>query len=462
MKIENFINGEHKSQTATFKKLNPFTNEILYTVASASVLDLVQTIQFGQKAYSEWKQTALIERLTYLDKIKSEYINSKTEIIKSESTDQGLPLQFTESANYAIGLNIIDKLKAELNQNSDIENKRIYSATGLIAIILSWNLSNRLFIERTLAAIMAGNTVIIKCSSMAPSTAQVWSQIFKKINLPPGVVQFIHTNEQSVKDLLVTHPGIKAVSFVGTLKNSSDILKKVSSISFNQFKKIQIATGTKNAAIVLTEPSENLAHEVFDSFMIGQGQLAWNSARLFITEKNAAAWSELLVNYLQKQKRLESPEQNNTWTPILKKSSIQTFNEIKKTAAEDQAKLIFENQIVSFPENYLLPTFTKDMSNCSALQQDQVMAPLYIMSEVKYAFDIPKYSNVSYYGHGASVWSEFSKAEKIINNLDVGQVSLNQWLIYSKIQNSAVKQSAFGQQDYHIFGDFFSNAKSLS
>ena len=90
------------------------------------------------------------------------------------------------------------------------------------------------------------------------------------------------------------------------------------------------------------------------------------------------------------------------------------------------------------------------------------MAPLYIMSEVKYAFDIPKYSNVSYYGHGASVWSEFSKAEKIISNLDVGQVSLNQWLIYSKIQNSAVKQSAFGQQDYHIFGDFFSNAKSLS
>lgn len=462
MKIDNFINGEHRPAASTFNKLNPFTNEVLYSVANSSVIDLVQAIQCGQKAFADWKQSTLLERINYLEKFKSEYISLKTEIIISESYDQGLPISFTENANFNMGLYLINNLLTELKQKIDTQSESIYSATGLTAVILSWNLSNRIFIERVLSAIMAGNTVIVKCSSMSASTANVWANICKKINLPVGVIQCIHTHEQSVKDLLVTHPGIKAVSFVGTLKNSSDVLKKISSVSLNQFKKIQIASGSKNPAIVLAEPSDQIAEDVFDSFSIGQGQLVWNSARLFITEKNASAWSELLINYLQKQKKLEDPEQNHSWTPILKKGSIQTFTELKKIAADDQAKLIFANQIQSVPENYLVPTFTKDMSNCSALQQDQVMAPLFIMSEVKYSFDIPKYSNVSYYGHGASVWSEVAKVEKLINNLDVGQISLNQWLVFSKFQNKAVKQSAFGIQDYRIFGDFFSNAKSLS
>ncbi len=463
MQINHFINGEFVTSENSFQKLNPFNQNILSTVSNANTLDIIKSIQAGQLAFYEWKDSTLVDRLGWLQKIKTEYVNFKNEIIRSEATDQGLSFKFTENSNFKIGLQIIDRLLIEINQQLESTEKNIiYTPVGLISVFLSWNLSNRLFIERALAAVMAGNTVIVKCSSSAPNTGNIWAQILKKINFPKGVIQFIYSDEQIVKDLLVTHPSVKAISFAGNLKNGSDILKKSSLLSHNHFKKIQISCGGKNPAIVISEPDENIAADVLNSFMSGQGQLAWNSSRLFILEKHADIWKDLLNQYLQNMKPLENIEQDSVWSPMIKKSSVNLFNDIQSLAKSDQAKLIFSNHIQHVPENYLTPTFTKDMSNCSTLQQDQVTAPLFIISEVKYPFDIPKYSNVSYYGFGASLWSELSKGQKIIDQLDVGHVSQNKWFVYNSEPIRAVKQSSFGIQDYRIFGDFFSNAKVLS
>jgi acyl-CoA reductase-like NAD-dependent aldehyde dehydrogenase len=463
MKIDQYIQGDFVSSTSTFTKLNPFTNEVLATVSNASATDLVKALQSSQKASVDWKMTSLVDRLHWLQKIKSAYINHKESIINSESLDQGLPIAFTEKSNYKVGFKIIDHLIDELSHHIESAPSNIqFSAVGVVGVILSWNLANRLFIERALAAVLAGNTVIVKCSSIAPSTAVIWAQILTEIQFPAGVIQFVHGHDQGFKDLLITHPSIKALSVTSTLKNGSGILKKVATVSHNQFKKVQISTGGKNPAIVLSEPTAELASEVFDSFMFGQGQLAWNSSRLFILEKHAVLWGDLLLNYLDQLSPLENIQQNSAWSPIMKQASKDHFNEIQQLAKADQAKLIISKNKLSVGVNYLIPTFTKDMSNCSTLQQDQVLAPLFIISEVKYPFDIPKYSNVSYYGMGASLWSDPQKALKVIEGLDVGQVSLNRWFIDSDLPMKAVKQSAFGQHDYRIFGDFFSNAKTLS
>ena len=102
------------------------------------------------------------------------------------------------------------------------------------------------------------------------------------------------------------------------------------------------------------------------------------------------------------------------------------------------------------------------MSNCSTLQQDQVMAPLYILSVVKYPFDIAKYSNVSYYGQSAHIWAEDEKIGKIADQLEVAQVFKNLWSVKYHQPNKGVKQSGFGMQDYQVFGDFYSNVKNIT
>ena len=107
-------------------------------------------------------------------------------------------------------------------------------------------------------------------------------------------------------------------------------------------------------------------------------------------------------------------------------------------------------------------TFTQDMSNCSTLQQDQVMAPLFILSAVKYPFDVAKYSNVSYFGFAAHLYGDTDKLLKVADSLDVGLICQNKWSAQVSGIPKAIKQSGFGLQDRRTFGDFFSNVKKLT
>lgn len=460
MQINNWIASTDSPTAQSFSKLNPFTNEVLYTVSQSTVLDVVKALQVAQKSFLAWKDSSIQDRLDLLDRILLAYQNHKNELIQLESLDQALPMAFTEKANYEIGRSYLLQMQSELTKPSSSSDTM--SPVGVLSALLSWNLSNRIFIDKVISAIMAGNVVLVKLSSSAPATALVWKKIFQQAQLPEGVVQFIFSQDRAVQELLLTHPGIKGVVMTAELKNAAQALQKISSLSERQFKKVQICVGSKNPAIVLTEPTDSVVREVLESFLIGQGQLVWNSTRLFVTEKNQAAWSEALRQAVSELKPQTSVSQDGLWMPVLKKRSLEHFQDILQLAKKDQAKLIQASADHLESAQYLPPTWTKDMSNCSTLQQDQIHSPLYILSEVKYPFDIPKYSNVSYYGHAASIWFADKQPDKVIQQLDVGLVSLNQWSVYSPQRFAGVKQSGFGLQDHRIFGAFYSNVKKVS
>lgn len=447
--------------SSSITKLNPFNQEVLYTHPKSTIIDLVKTIQAANKAFSDWKNSSLEDRLQVLEKITAQYVLKKDEITLSESLDQGLSLDFTACANYEMGLQLLNNFKQELlHQRDHNDEKKIFFANGVVAVILSWNLSNRLFIQKSISALMAGNTVIVKVSSQAISTAVKWKEILQLAGVSEALIQFVVSDATDFKKLLVSHPGIKAVSVTGSLATSAAIVKVQSETAEQQFKKIQINSGTKNTCAVLDAPSDDLVNQVLETFLVGQGQLAWSSARLFILEKFQKEWIEALQNRLNTLKPVTSVNDSSLWGPIVKTANIEKYDYYQKQAVDDQAKLI--RTAATAPAGFAAPFFTYDMSNCSELQQDQLNLPVFVLSAVKYGFDIPKYSNVSYYGHSANIFSQNAPSEKIVNQLDVGLVSLNKWSIYQMISFKAVKQSAFGVQDSQIFGEFNSNVKILT
>jgi hypothetical protein len=99
------------------------------------------------------------------------------------------------------------------------------------------------------------------------------------------------------------------------------------------------------------------------------------------------------------------------------------------------------------------------MSRCSTLQQDQIHCPFFILSSVKYPFDIAKYSNVSYFGFSAHLWGAPEKLNKIAEALEVGQINYNSWSANSVRGSHAIKQSVYGIQDDRVNGWFYSNPK---
>ncbi|MFZ3231292.1 MAG: aldehyde dehydrogenase family protein [Pseudobdellovibrio sp.] len=463
MQIQSFINSTFQKSSSIFTKMNPFTVEALHLVEASEVMHVVQSIQGSQKAFLDWKNTSFVERIELLTKIKNSLVQNKTEYAKLEALDQGLPIHFVLEHGIQAAIASFERAIDQLQNFSHNDNQIVF-ANGVTVIVTSWNLSLRVICERLAPALAAGNSVIVKVSSWSPVTAFILGQIAINAQMPSGLIQVLVSNQKDMQELLITHPGVKAVSFVGNLKNSSDVLKKISSQSLNQFKKIQIASGSKNSAVALNSPIETNFNEIISSFMTGQGQLSWNSNRLFVLEKHEAEWVEKIKNYFTEVLPAQDIEDTSLWSPCLKPESFIQFSEIENLAIKDQAQLIqAKHPLTATQKNcYLRPTFTKDMSNCSTLQQDQVLAPLFILSVVKYPFDIAKYSNVSYYGQSAHIWAEESKIPKIAEQLEVAQVFKNKWSAQCHLPNKGVKQSGFGLQDYQVFGDFFSNVKKIT
>lgn len=461
MAIYSLIDHENYKSDITFKAINPFNGEQLHLVHSCDLIGLVQAIQAANRAFLTWKSTDLDERLTLIKKIGEQIEVRKKEFVQMESFNQGLPLHITEE--YSLN-KILENLKLICNLKTAPDVHLQYSPVGVVAIIASWNLSLRVILDRLLPALVAGNAVVIKVSSHSAVTAKILAEIVTAINAPKGLINVIVTDDLEVKRAIVAHPGIKAISFVGKLENASEVLSLVSASSLQNFKKIQISTGTKNSAVVLSEPQDDIFEKIMISFFAGQGQLAWNSTRLFIIEKYEKDWVERIKNYLADLRPSEGIEDSSLWTPCLRQDSFSKYEEIKSISIADQAKLLQSSFVLSAEQKkHFLPiSFTQDMSRCSTLQQDQIQTPFFILSTVKYPFDIPKYSNVSYYGFAAHLYGQVDKLSKVAESLDVGLIAYNKWSADVCGAQVGVKQSGFGIQDFQSFGSFFSNVKKMT
>jgi len=458
--IFNFIDDQFQQskESQTFVKKLPFDEQNISVVNSCS-MDLVQSLQGANKAFNDWRSSTIEDRLLLIDRIQNYLIENKLKFAELESLDQGLSVSFSMVSNIEVAIQKMSQLKYELEEG--VASHLDVLPIGVVGVILSWNLSTRLFVENVIPAILAGNAVVVKISSYAPVTAYLWGELFQNIGLPSGLVQIMHSQDQQFKMLFISHPSIKAICATMDLNHATNIYKTIASLSKQQFKKLQIHSGSKNTCAFLKDPNEIEMKNVVDSFLLGQGQLHWNNARLFILEKNEKIWIEFIQNYLNELKPSESIYDSSVWTPILKTESIHQFQTIISQAKADQAKVLTSS---CKPANskFLNAFFTKDMSNCSVLQQDQVSGPAFIVSIVKYPFDIPKYSNVSYYGFSADIWTEEGKNKKVIQQLEVGHVSVNRWNLHCIDSIYGVKQSAFGQTDRKIFGSFFSNVKKMT
>ncbi|MBY0451865.1 MAG: aldehyde dehydrogenase family protein, partial [Bdellovibrionaceae bacterium] len=424
MNINSFIDHQDYVGPSHFTKSHPFTGQPLHTVSSCDLMGLVQAIQSSNKAFQEFKSSTREERIKLVSALLTQLEAHHVEYARFEALDQALPL--TVVRNFSIGA-AVENIRQLITAPAPIESTDLTAPTGVIALIASWNLSLRVILDRLVPALLAGNSVIVKVSSESPVTAYALSELIQSANLPKGLVNVLVSADPDVKKMLMTHPGVKAVSLVGRIETATACVQAVAQNNLQNFKKLQISTGSKNSAVALGDVTDELFQKVISSFLIGQGQLAWNSARLFVLEKNETEWQQRITQYLADLRPSESIEDSSPWTPCLKKSSFEKYGEIQKMALDDQAKLIKAGYGLnaSQSERYLPPIFTKDMSRCSTLQQDQIHSPCFILSAVKYPFDVPKYSNVSYFGFAAHLWGDPAKLTKVAQALEVGLIHYN-------------------------------------
>ncbi len=241
---------------------DPATGKVSGTVDFASVRIMDEAVAAAKAAFAEWGTTSLTRRTQVMFAFR-ELLNERKEELAAIITDEhgkvlsdalGEVTRGLEVVEFACGIPHLLKGGYSSGVSSNVDVYSMRKPLGVVGIISPFNFPAMVPMWFFPIAIAAGNTVVVKPSEKDPSSANFVAELWKEAGLPDGVFNVVHGNKVAV-DALLTHPDVKAISFVG----STAIAKYVYETGTAHGKRVQALGGAKNHMVVLPDADLDLA-----------------------------------------------------------------------------------------------------------------------------------------------------------------------------------------------------------
>src|SRR6266478_7502078 len=224
-RVPQFINGQWMESNARewADVLNPATGETLAKVPLADATEVTKAIDAAAAAYPEWRRTPPEDRIQPLFKLKQlleDHIDDVSRLITQENgktfTEAKAEMRRAiENVEVACGIPMMMQGYNLEDVARGIDEFMIRQPLGVVAAITAFNFPGMIPFWFLPYAIATGNTLIVKPSERVPLTMKLAFELLEKCGLPPGVANIVNGGK-SVVDMLIDHPDVKAISFVGS------------------------------------------------------------------------------------------------------------------------------------------------------------------------------------------------------------------------------------------------------
>mgnify|MGYP005821703631 FL=1 len=265
--VHHFINGKQVTGTSgRFGDIyNPNTGEVQGRVQLATEAELDAAVQSAQAAFFGWSTTNPQRRARVMFEFKRLLEANITELAELLSSEHGKVVADSKGdvqrgidvVEFACGIPHLQKGEYTEGAGPGIDVYSMRQPLGVVAGITPFNFPAMIPCWMSAVAIACGNTFILKPSEKDPSVPLRLAELFLEAGAPAGVLNCVHGDKVSV-DAILTHPDVKAVSFVG----SSDIAQYVYSLGTSHGKRVQAMGGAKNHGIIM--PDCNMEQAVKD------------------------------------------------------------------------------------------------------------------------------------------------------------------------------------------------------
>ncbi|HEY5609557.1 MAG TPA: aldehyde dehydrogenase family protein, partial [Thermoanaerobaculia bacterium] len=263
---KNFINGEWVSSTTgqTFENRNPANHEdLIGTFQESNADDVKRAVAAGQKAFEKWRLVPAPHRADYLYRVGEILRRDKEKIAREMTREMGKVLQETrgdvqEAIDMAYLMAGEGRRLFGYTTPSELPSKFnmcVRMPLGVAGLITPWNFPMAIPAWKTMPALVAGNTVVIKPASLTPLSVVMLAEAFEEAGLPPGVFNVVTGSGRDVGEPLIQHPDVKVVSFTG----STEVGRDISIACAPTFKRLHLEMGGKNVIMVMDDADVDLA-----------------------------------------------------------------------------------------------------------------------------------------------------------------------------------------------------------
>lgn len=419
------IDGALVRGDSTLDVINPATETIVATCARASKTQLDQAVAAATAAFPAWSKTSMDERKAVLNKIADTIEANGADLARLLTQEQGKPLPDATGEIYGAAafyryfgsLDLPARVVTD-DATSRIEVRR--KPLGVVGCIIPWNFPMILMAFKLPAALLAGNTVIVKPAPTTPLTALKLGELIKDL-VPPGVVNII-ADANDLGGEMTRHPGIRKISFTG----STETGKKVMASAADALKRISLELGGNDALIVLddVDPKE-AAPKVYGAAMQNAGQVCIAAKRIYVHESIYDAMCDELVKCAKAAVVGDGLEQGTQMGPLQNKQQFDKVLGFIESARKD-GKIIAGGDRKGDKGFFINPTIVRDIAEGAKLVDEEQFGP--VMPVIKYsdAADAVRRANASIYGLGGSIWAKDSdRAWALAEDMESGSVWVN-------------------------------------
>ncbi len=475
MKIKNYINGEYLFPVNDhwIDNYNPSNGEIYGYVPNSSKEDVEKAYVAAAKAFPSWSNTSLELRSQILFKIAQLISKKLPDLAAAEAKDNGKPLHLAQTidipraaANFQFFGNAITQFASESHESVGLHaiNFTLREPLGVVGCISPWNLPLYLFTWKIAPAIAAGNCVVAKPSEITPMTAFMMCDIVKEAGLPAGVLNIVHGSGETTGEAIVSHPGIKAISFTGGTNTGAHIAR----VAAPMFKKLSLELGGKNPTIIFEDCDyKDMLQTTIQSSFANQGQICLCGSRIFVEASIYETFKKDFVTAVAKLKVGNPFDQRTSIGALVSKTHLEKVKSYIDRAEELGGEVIFGGNSV-FVQNaedgyYLQPTIIEVKDNGCQLNQEEIFGPVVtIMKFISEEEVLAMANNVSY-GLSATIWTNnLQRTMRMSKEIQAGIIWINTWLLRDlRTPFGGVKNSGVGREGGFEALRFFTEPKNV-
>ncbi|WP_449042123.1 aldehyde dehydrogenase family protein [Paracoccus sp. (in: a-proteobacteria)] len=363
--------------------IDPSTEEGFAVISLGGQQDTDRAVVAAKAAFPAWSATPPAERLAHVERLLEVYKRRNDDVARAMTCEMGAPTSMSKADQAGSGSYHIETFIDAFRNFEFIRPLGPHAPTsmvawepiGVAALITPWNWPMNQVTLKVVAAVLAGNTVVLKPSEIAPLSSMVFAEMMDEAGFPKGVFNLVNGDGAGVGTQLSTHKDVDMVSFTGSTRAGIAITKAAA----DTLKKVALELGGKGANLVFADADDKAVERGAKHCFYNSGQ-SCNAPTRMLVERPLYEQAIERARAVAESTRVGSAhDEGRHIGPVVSKQQWDKIQDLIQKGIDEGARLVAGGP--GLPEGvnrgyFVRPTVFADVSNDMTIAQQEIFGPV--------------------------------------------------------------------------------------